>query len=88
MRQLTQNGFSHSISMNKDCTLFISICSNLSTQYKTYIYEIKKAANVDKIDIKQLAQIISLCLESIQLILLLLFSNPDPDFCIYIFSNL
>jgi dipeptidyl-peptidase 9 len=55
-KQLTTTGFSHTIAINQKCTLFITICSNLNTSYKTYLYEI---TNVAGLAVKQLAQIVN-----------------------------
>ena len=44
---------------SKATNLFVSIRSNLSNPFKAYIYEITKQANgLDKLEVKQLAQIL------------------------------
>ncbi len=63
MRQLTLDGFSHTISINNKCSLFVTVCSNLSTPYKTFIYEIVNAQNgIDKLGVRLVGQLV--CRES------------------------
>lgn len=66
LKQLTKSGFSHTVSINKKCNLFVTICSNLDTAYKTYLYEIKNHQNdsdqtngLVNVRVKQIAQILS-----------------------------
>jgi hypothetical protein len=60
IKQLTQSGFSHTVSINKKCNLFITICSNLSTTYKTYLYEIQnQETGFLNLKVRQIAQILS-----------------------------
>ena len=61
MRQLTTNGFSHIVSMNAECTLFVTTCSNLSTPVKTYIYSVDaSASDFDKLAVTCVAQIVAI----------------------------
>ena len=60
IKQLTKSGFSHTVSINKKCNLFITICSNLSTAYKTYLYEIQnQETGFLNLKVRQIAQILS-----------------------------
>ena len=60
IKQLTKIGFTHTVSINAKCNLFVTICSNLNTSYKTYLYEIKnQQQGVKALDVRQVAQILS-----------------------------
>lgn len=60
LKQLTQSGYSHQITMNKDCSLFIDISSSIQTPFKAHLYQIinQKFSSLDKLNASQLAQII------------------------------
>lgn len=59
-KQLTSNGFSHQVFINKTGSLFVTVCSNLSLPPKAYIFEISnQQAGLDGLEVKQVAQIIS-----------------------------
>lgn len=60
IKQVTPAGFSHMISMSSDCSLFVTICSNLNTPNKAYVYQIiNQKLGIDKLSASQIAQIYS-----------------------------
>jgi hypothetical protein len=54
--QLTKDGFSHSVTMNSDCSLFVSVESNLRTPSVAFIYRIVKGTG-GGVTVQQLAKI-------------------------------
>lgn len=60
VKRLTNEGFSHSVKMNKGTNLFTTVFSSLSTSYKTHLYQIENQhEGIDSLIVKQVAQIIS-----------------------------
>jgi dipeptidyl-peptidase 9 len=60
VKQLTPDNYSHTVNMNKTCTLFVAVSSNLTTPGTVAVYQIvNQKLGLDKLNASEIARILN-----------------------------